>query len=167
MLSRSANSRRLELSCRIRADPAFCSAGLMSAILIGRSTRSPRPRRCQVLDVAKQQRTAAILEQGGDLVGVQSGVERHGGASGGDHAEKHGHPAGMVVGQDRDPCAGVEIRLCPARTRPTPPCAAIRRRCSSQPDRGAGSPGRRFWASARRTRQSDRKKWALVRGNIT
>ncbi len=38
-------------------------------------------RRCQVLDVAEQQRTAAVLEQGRDLVGVQGGVERYRGAS--------------------------------------------------------------------------------------
>src|SRR5260370_28862747 len=35
----------------------------------------------EMSDVAEQQRTAAILQQGSDLVGVQSSVERNGGAS--------------------------------------------------------------------------------------
>ena len=69
-----------------------------------------------MFDVRKQQRTAAVLQQGRDLIGVQSGVKRNRGATGCDYAQICRHPARMVVGQNCHPRACLQVAFCQPRT---------------------------------------------------
>jgi len=55
------------------------------------------PRRLRMFGIAEQSRSAAILQQLGQLVGVQSSVERDDRASRRNGPEIRGHPARMVV----------------------------------------------------------------------
>jgi hypothetical protein len=58
-----------------------------------------------MLYVGYKERRAAVLEEFGDLVGVEGGVERDRSVAGGDRPQVGGDPAGMVVGKDGDACA--------------------------------------------------------------
>ncbi len=70
-----------------------------------------------MLYVGDEQGSAAILQELGDLVGVESGVEGNGRVAGGDGTEVGSHPARMVVREQRDARARGE--LFPVSQRPT------------------------------------------------
>ena len=60
----------------------------------------------EVARVHEQERGTAILQQLGDLVGLESGIEGHGSVAAGENAEIRRYPAWAVVGQNGAAAAG-------------------------------------------------------------
>ncbi len=61
--------------------------------------------------IAEKQRRAAIVQQLGELIGVESGVERDDGASCRNDAEKGHHPSRVIIGNNCQPRSASESTL--------------------------------------------------------
>ncbi len=66
----------------------------------------------EMLHISHQQGSATVFEELGDLVGVESGIERYSRVAGGNGAQVRRYPARVVVGKDGDARAGREILFC-------------------------------------------------------
>ena len=73
-----------------------------------------------MLSIAKQERTATVLEEFRNLIGVKRCVQGNGRASSRNNSKVGGDPSGMVIGQNRDPRALLKSAVC------QPPANAFR-----------------------------------------
>src|ERR1700674_1500283 len=62
--------------------------------------------------IAKQQRTAAILEELRNLIRMKRCVQGNRGTTGRDNAEVSDDPTRVVIGQDRNPSARLKSAVC-------------------------------------------------------